>query len=77
VRPGRRPGTHVEHLSGQEAFLEVIRGAFNLQVNERVRLANQFDFAARLVASVPIRRLSYPRRLSVLGAVCDTLVKDL
>jgi hypothetical protein len=68
---------HIEHLSGQAAFLEVIKAAFNLIVLDRPRLANQFAFATRLTASVPVRRLHYPRRVSILPAVCDALLADL
>ena len=67
----------IERLSGPKAFLEVIRAAFNLIVLERGRYANQFAFATRLIARVPLRRLTYPRAFSVLPAVCDTLLADL
>lgn len=74
----RRPrGVRIEPLTGRSAFLEVVRAAFNLLVLDRGRLANQFAFATRLVESVPVRRLSYPRRLSALPDVCDTLLADL
>ena len=77
-RGSRRPArVRFERLSGREAFLEVIRAAFNLLVVERGRLAAQFAFAARVVATVPVRRLTYPRRLSSLPAVCDILLADL
>lgn len=77
-RPSRalEPVT-LERLSGSEAFLEVIRAAFNVMVLRRERLANQFAFAARLAAEVPMRRLTYPRRLTLLPTVCDTLLADL
>jgi hypothetical protein len=68
---------HIEHLSGRAAFLEVIKAAFNLIVLDRPRLANQFAFATRLTASVPVRRLHYPRRVSILPSVCDALLSDL
>lgn len=67
----------VERLSGRDAFLEVIRAAFNLSVFERARLANQFAFATRVAASVPVHRLIYPRRLSALPAVCDMVLASL
>jgi hypothetical protein len=67
----------VDRLSDREAFLEIIRAAFNLTVLDRERFANQFEFAKRLVAGVSVKRLSYPRRLSVLPAVCDAVLADL
>jgi HPr Serine kinase C-terminal domain len=78
-RDDRSPpgGVTVEPVSGRDAFLEVIRAAFNLILLERGRYANQFAFATRLVALVPVRRLIYPRDLSVLPVVCRTVLADL
>jgi hypothetical protein len=67
----------IEPLGGAEAFLELIRGAFNLLEVDSQRLAHQFTFARQLTADVPVRRLTYPRRLSMLPAVCDALLADL
>jgi hypothetical protein len=77
--PGTRAsaGVLIEPLSGRDAFLEVIRAAFNLVVLDPQRIANQFAFATRLAESVPIRRLTYPRRLSALPEVCDAVLADL
>jgi hypothetical protein len=75
---GRRADRTIrtERLSGREAFLEVIRGAFNLLVVDRERLRNQFAFASHLVNSVPVYRLNYPRTFSALPFVCDTILAD-
>ncbi len=75
----RRPAApiEVERLSGRDAFLEVIRNTFNTIVADRDRLANQFAFASRLVAAVPVKRLRYQRRLTVLPAVCEAVLADL
>lgn len=70
------PGAHIDGLSGREAFLEVVRGAFNLTVLDSKRYASQFAFASRLVSAVPIRRLAYPRDFSLLSATCDALLGD-
>jgi hypothetical protein len=67
----------IEPLSGHQAFIEVIRAAFNLVVLEKTRLAKQFAFATRLVAGVSVRRLTYARDLSLLPAVCDAVLADL
>jgi hypothetical protein len=75
-RPGSARVT-IESLSGREAFLEVVRAAFNLLVLKKARLTNQFEFAGRLIAGVPIRRLAYPRKLSLLPVVCDAVLADL
>jgi hypothetical protein len=44
---------------------------------DRARLARQFAFASRLAATVPVTRLSYPRSLSLLPAVCEAVLADL
>jgi hypothetical protein len=67
----------IESLSERDSFLELIGAAFNLVVLERPRFVNQFAFATQLTASVPVRRLIYPRRLSALPAVCDALLADV
>lgn len=72
-----RASVEIEPLAGAPAFLEVIRAAFNLLVLESSRIATQFSFASRLVAEVPVRRLTYDRDWSCLSAVCDALLSDL
>ena len=75
----RRPAADIEleRLSGGDPFLEVIRNTFNTIVEDRDRLASQFAFAGRLVAAVPVTRLSYPRSLALLPAVCEAVLADL
>ena len=75
-RPQRAAWTGVEPMAGADAFLEVIRAAFNLQVTEKPRLASQFAFAERVAATVPIRRLHYRRSLAALPAVCTAILSD-
>jgi hypothetical protein len=77
-KPHTRPErVRIERLSGGEAFLALIRAAFNLIVLERPRFANQFAIATRLARSVPVRRLTYPRQFSALPTVCDAVLEDL
>jgi hypothetical protein len=71
-----RHGISVRTLRGRDAFLEVIRSAFNLIRLDKARLQNQFAVTAQLVADVPVRRLSYPRRLASLNAVCSAVLRD-
>jgi len=66
----------IEPVEGRDAFLAVTRAAFNLIVLDRQRCANQFAWAARLSGAIPVRRVSYPRRLSLLPAVCDAVIAD-
>ena len=73
-RPQARIG--ITGLGGEAAFLEIIRSAFNLIQVDRARLTNQFTIASRLVRDVPLRRLVYPRRLSLLNRVCSAVIAD-
>ena len=75
ARPHRGP-IRVSPVTGQRAFLEISRAAFNLIQVDRARLARQFTMAARVAVDVPIRRLSYPRRLTSIGAVCEAVLAD-
>jgi hypothetical protein len=77
VRGARGSRPRIQPLTGRRAFLEVVRAAYNLLVVRGDRLAGQFQFANELVARVPIRRLTYPRKLSQLPAVCDAVLSDL
>ena len=72
----RSATTRITALHGQDAFVEIIRAAFNLIRVDRERLVHQFMTATELVRSVPVRRLSYPRRLSRLGDVCTAVLED-
>ena len=73
---GRR-GVRVEALGPGDACVELLRAAFNLSVTDRRRLAAQFRFVSKLAQAVPVRRLSYPRLLASLPAVCDAVLADL
>jgi hypothetical protein len=77
TRRVRQGCVEIERLAGREAFLEVIRAAFNLLVLESPRVATQFSFARQLIGDVPIRRLTYSRDWSNLSAVCDAVLSDL
>ena len=61
-------------LTGQRAFLEVIRSTFNLIQVDRARLEHQFRMAATLSTVVPVARLTYPRKLSRLDEVCEAIL---
>jgi hypothetical protein len=75
--PGERHAQiGITALEGQTAFLEIIRAAFNLIRVDRERLTRQFTVASRLVRDVPIRKLVYPHRLSLLHDVCEAVIAD-
>jgi hypothetical protein len=75
-RRTKSPRVHVAALAGQRSFLEITRAAFNLIQVDRARLESQFRMATCLARDVPVRRLSYPRKLSDLDQVCDAVIAD-
>jgi len=64
-------------LSSRQAFLSLVANTFNPVVTEASRLGRQFEAAARLAAGVPVKSLSYPRRLARLPAVVEAVERDL
>lgn len=77
ARRRRTAGASVAGVTGAAAFLEVTRAAFNLIQVDRQRLINQFSVAAALARDVPVRRLTHPRRLAMLPAVCQRVIADV
>ncbi len=78
--PARRNGESritIRPLPPRRACLELIRNTFNPVVVEPGRLRRQFALAARLAAGVPLKSLSYPRDLSRLPDVLETVLSDL
>ncbi|MFI5280420.1 MAG: hypothetical protein ACHQU1_07985 [Gemmatimonadales bacterium] len=67
----------VTPVSRSDAALELVRNTFNTVVDDRDRLTRQFRFVSRLALRVPVKRLTYPRRLAALAAVVDAVLADL
>jgi hypothetical protein len=67
----------VRRLSGRSSFLPIVQNTFNDTVLHPDRLKQQFAFAGRLASLIPIKRLSYPRRLDMLPAVADAILADI
>ncbi len=64
-------------LAPRQACLELIANTFNTIITEPARLTRQFAWAAQLANLVPVKSLSYPRRLSHIPAVVAAIHKDL
>jgi hypothetical protein len=77
LRPGQSRGVTIRALSPRRAFLELTRNTFNACVLDAPRLARQFDLAAHVAASVPVKTLAYPRRLDRLAAVRAAIEADV
>jgi hypothetical protein len=67
----------IRPLSPRRAVLELLRNTFNNIIVEPDRLRRQLDLAARLARKIPVRSLSFPRRLQRLPAVREAILSDL
>ncbi|MBI4454478.1 MAG: hypothetical protein HY644_01120 [Acidobacteria bacterium] len=67
----------IRPLSNRQALIEILKSTFNPMIVERNRLERQFSLAARLATCVPVRSLSYPRRLECLPEVRRAILSDL
>ncbi|HUS07941.1 MAG TPA: hypothetical protein VMZ52_16680 [Bryobacteraceae bacterium] len=67
----------IEPIGGGDRFIELIRNSFNAVVATPERLASQFAWTDRLIRSVPVQRLSYPRLMSVLPEVVRMVEADV
>lgn len=76
--PKSRPSRiQIRRLAPRQALLALLKNTFNTIEVHPERLQRQFQNAARLAQSVPIRRLSYPRSLDQLPAVREAVLSDL
>ena len=73
----RRKSVSIESLSRAEAFLELVKGTFNLAVVEEDRMKRLFFHAAGLAARVPAKLIVYPRQSTRLPAVREQILADL
>jgi hypothetical protein len=67
----------IRRLPQRRACLALLRNTFNSRVVDTERLNRQFALAASVAATVPVKLLSYPRRLRLLPSVCDAVLADL
>ena len=73
----RKQAIRIEPLSPREAFFEVVKNTFNRRVVDGDRLERQFIESGRLVDTALVRKLSYPRALDSLPAVCEAILCDI
>jgi hypothetical protein len=67
----------IEPIPGSAGFIELIRNSFNAVIATQERLASQFEWTSRLIAKVPVKRLSYPRVMDILPSVVAAVEADL
>jgi hypothetical protein len=78
ARRDRRPNPPaIRQLSPGRAFPRVLAATLGHWPYDTARLRNQFEFATRLVNSVPVKTLSYTRSTSEMFSVRDAVLRDL
>jgi hypothetical protein len=78
--PSDRAGessVRIEPLSPRRSFLTILSNTFNYVILDPPRLQRQFAETARLATVIPVKQLSYPRRVSSLSAVREAILSDL
>ena len=73
----RERGVRIEQLSPREAFVTLVSNTFNYAVLDQDRLKRQFTETSRLVRSVPVKKLFYPRVAGFLPSVREAILEDL
>lgn len=66
----------IETLPPAEAFIELVKYTFRLDVSDRKKLAEEFGPFSRLVTAGYVKRLRYPRELSRLSEVKAAILAD-
>jgi hypothetical protein len=67
----------IRRLSSRRALLALLKHSFNDWVNEPARLNHLLQLYAQIASQVPVKLLSYPRRMDALGAVREAVLEDL
>ncbi|PIV24364.1 MAG: hypothetical protein COS40_02070 [Deltaproteobacteria bacterium CG03_land_8_20_14_0_80_45_14] len=67
----------IEHLSPRESFMALVRCAFRLDITDHDMLKRQFHFLERVVSTISVRRLIFPRNFNLLPAVREAIINDL
>jgi hypothetical protein len=66
----------IEPLPAREAFLALVSNTFNRYIADPERLQRQVAENTRLLRSVRVKKLSYPRSLDCLAEVREAIVAD-
>jgi hypothetical protein len=67
----------IERLSPLKSLMELIKYTFKLDITDHNMLKRQLDFLKKVVSTVPVRRLTFPRDFNLLPAVREAILTDL
>jgi hypothetical protein len=76
LAPRSADGPRVEDISPREALLELVQNTYMNWLLEREQRAVEFDVLARLVAEVPVRRLTPNADARRIDALCELIEED-
>lgn len=68
---------YIESPSSRDAFMEVVKSAFLLDITDREILRDKFEQFGRVAASVPIFRLAFPRDLALLPTIRNAILEHV
>jgi len=79
LSPTAPPGDQVgiETLSRRDALVELVKHAYTLDIDDRLKMARHFERLYRHRRALSVRRLSFPRAFSSLAAVRDAIRRDV
>ncbi len=67
----------IDPLTPREAFMELVKHPYRLGLDNREWLKEEFQALGRLVNSLAVRRVTYPRNYGLLPKVCEAILEDL
>jgi len=73
----RKQPIRIEVLPPRESFIALVKNTFNSRIVHSARLERQFKQTARLVSTMRVKKVAYPRVLAELPAVRDAILGDL
>ena len=68
---------HIASFPRRDAFMELVKAAFRLDITDKQRLCKQFERLSCVITSFPVRRLSFPHDFAILPAVRKAILEDL
>jgi hypothetical protein len=77
ITKGKVKTVTLRRMNHRRAFMALLANTFNAKFTEPERLKRLFAMADKLVATVPVRSLSYPQGLSRLPEVVETVIASL
>lgn len=66
----------IRRMHARRAFVALTKHTFNPVVADETRLRQQFEFATKVASVVPVKSLSFPRRLELLPEVREAILAD-